>query len=134
MSMNGANMKTKGREFEVFYDGDCPLCMKEIAFLQKRDRNGRIQFTDIADPSFQPSNYGKNHDELMAEIHGRLPDGTWVTGVEVFRQLYDAVGFGPVVMATRLPLISQILNFGYKVFARNRLRLTGRCSSNTCRV
>jgi hypothetical protein len=35
------------------------------------------------------------------EMHGRLTDGGWVTGVKVFRQLYSAVGFGPVVWLTR---------------------------------
>ena len=55
-------------------------------------------------------------------------DGTWVTGVEVFRRLYAAVGFGPVVRLTRLPLIKQMLNVGYTVFAKNRLKLTGRCT------
>ncbi len=64
----------------------------------------------------------------MAEMHGRLPDGTWVTGVEVFRRLYTAVGFGSAVWFTRLPIIRQILDLGYRVFAKNRLRLTGRCT------
>ncbi|MCA9152358.1 MAG: DUF393 domain-containing protein, partial [Planctomycetales bacterium] len=36
---------------EVFYDGDCPLCKREIGFLQRRDRQGRIRFTDIANPA-----------------------------------------------------------------------------------
>ena len=77
---------------------------------------------------------GKSHGELMAEIHGRLADGTFVKGVEVFRNLYDAVGFGPVVMATRLPVIRQILDLGYWAFAKNRLRLTGRCNDSKCSV
>ena len=33
----------------------------------------------------------------MAQIHGRLPDGTWLQGVEVFRRLYAAIGFGSLV-------------------------------------
>ena len=69
----------------------------------------------------------------MAEMHGRLPDGTWVTGVEVFRRLYSAVGFGPAVWFTRLPMITQLLDVGYRVFAKKRLRLTGRCGK-TCSI
>lgn len=64
----------------------------------------------------------------MAEMHGRLPDGSWVTGVEVFRRLYSAVGFGPVVWLTRLPVVRQLLNLGYRGFAKYRVRLMGRCN------
>ena len=69
----------------------------------------------------------------MDEIQGRLPDGNWITGVEVFRRLYTAVGFGPLVALTRLPGISHGLDAGYRVFARNRLRFTGRCEAS-CRI
>jgi predicted DCC family thiol-disulfide oxidoreductase YuxK len=37
-----------------------------------------------------------------------------------------------LVQVSRLPLISHVLRWGYTLFARNRLRLTGRCKSNRC--
>lgn len=117
---------------EVFYDGDCPLCMREIDFLRRRDRRGRIRFTDIAAPEFDASSFGKTQDEFMSRIQGRLGDGTWIEGVEVFRQLYTAIGLGPVVAMTRLPGVAQALNLGYRWFAKNRLRLTGRCADDVC--
>jgi predicted DCC family thiol-disulfide oxidoreductase YuxK len=113
--------------FEVFYDGACPLCDREIRFLRFADRRRRIRFTDISRDEFRASDYGTTQDSLMAEIHGRTAEGTWVRGVEVFRRLYAAIGLGPVVWITRLPLISGLLNRAYRVFARNRLRWTGRC-------
>jgi len=115
-------------QIEVFYDGDCPLCAREIAFLRRLDRRRQIRFTDIAAPDFCSDEYGLELDEFMAEIHGRLPDGEWVRGVEVFRRLYSAVGCGPIVWITRLPLIRILLDRAYATFARNRLRWTGRCS------
>ena len=123
-------------EIEVFYDGECPLCRREIGFLHRMDRRKRIRFTDIASEHFRPADYAVGLDRLMAEIHGRLPDGTWVRGVEVFRRLYAAIGLRPIVWMTRLPLIRTILDEGYSVFARNRLRWTGRCSAvdGACRI
>ena len=118
------------RTIEMFYDGHCPLCLRETRLLDRMDRHDRIRFTNIADSNFDAASVGKTQDELMTEMHGRLSDGSWVTGVEVFRRLYSAVGFGPIVMLTRLPIIKQLLNVGYDVFARNRLRLTGRCTEN----
>jgi predicted DCC family thiol-disulfide oxidoreductase YuxK len=117
---------------EVFYDGDCPLCRREIDMLRRWDKHQRILFTDIAEESFDPALLGKTHSELMAQIHGRLPTGEWIIGVEVFRQLYSAVGLGWIVRWTRLPIVRQILDAAYQFFARYRLRLTGRCETGSC--
>jgi predicted DCC family thiol-disulfide oxidoreductase YuxK len=120
-------------EVEVFYDGDCPLCMKEIKMLQRLDRAQRILFTDIASPKFDPSSLNKSFEDLMARIHGRLSDGTMIEGVEVFRRLYAAVGFRRMAAFSRWPGISHLLQLAYHLFAKNRLRLTGRCADD-CKI
>lgn len=119
---------------EAFHDGDCPLCAREVALLRRLDRRGRIRFVDIAAPDFDPTPLGKTRDELMDRMQARLPDGRWVEGVEVFRRLYAAVGLGPLVAPTRLPGVSHLLDLAYRAFARNRLRLTGRCQDGVCPV
>ena len=119
---------TRNFFFEVFYDGECPLCRREIDLLRGRDGAQRIRFTNIADPGFDPAPLGVSWEALMTPIHGRLPNGDLVEGVEVFRQLYAAVGFEHLVSASRLPGLKQLLDAGYTLFARNRLRLTGRCN------
>ena len=121
-------------DVEVFYDGDCPLCTREIGMLRRWDRKQKIRFTNIADPEFRPESIGKTFDELMSQIYGRLPTGQLITGMEVFRRLYSAVGFGPLVAMTRLPIVSQVCDLGYKLFAKNRLKLTGRCTAKSCDI
>ena len=121
-------------QVEVFYDGECPLCLREIKMLRWMDRKKNIRFTDIADPAFCPADYQKTIQEFMDEIRGRLPDGSWIIGVEVFRRLYASVGLGPLVALTRLPGVSHGLDLGYRIFAKNRLRLTGRCNAGACEV
>jgi predicted DCC family thiol-disulfide oxidoreductase YuxK len=121
-------------DIEVFYDGACPLCSREIDMLRRRDRRGRIRFTDIAAREFDAATVGTSWDALMARIHGRLPDGTLVEGVEVFRRLYAAVGFARLVRLSRAPGLSHLLELGYHLFAKNRLRLTGRCEDGACAV
>ncbi len=119
-------------EVEVFFDGDCPLCLREINWLKRRDRAGRIRFTDISAAGFEAMQYGKTQEELMARIHGRLPKGDFIEGVEVFRRLYSAVGLAWLVAPTRLPGVRILLDWCYRIFAKNRLRLTGRCSTESC--
>jgi predicted DCC family thiol-disulfide oxidoreductase YuxK len=131
-------MNTATHEVEVFFDGDCPLCVREIGALRRLDSGrGRVLFTDIAAPGFDPAGLGLDFATLMARIHGRLPDGTWIEGVEVFRRLYAAVGFRWLVPVTRAPGVSHALDLGYQVFAKNRLKWTGRCvpdASGACAV
>lgn len=114
-------------DFEVFFDGECPLCVREIQLLRRLDRRQKLLFTDISEPHFDPSSTGKDWQTLMDRIHGRMPDGTVIEGFEVFRQLYTAVGLGWLMALTRLGGISHLCDWSYRLFARNRLKLTGRC-------
>lgn len=100
-------------------------------------KKSRIRFTDIAAPDFRPADYGKSFGEFMGSIQGRRANGEWIHGVEVFRELYAAVGFGPLVMLTRLPGIRHALEAGYRFFSKYRLTLTGRkdaCAGDRCAV
>lgn len=111
----------------MLYDGGCPLCMKEVNFLSRRDTAGRIDMVDIASADYSPAqNAGLSYEEAMGEIHAILPDGSVVTKVEVFRRLYEAVGLGWVYAITRVPLIEKVANALYDVWAKYRLPLTGR--------
>ena len=128
------NESVRTHSVEVFYDGACPLCTREMRWLRRLDRDGRVLFTDISDPAFDPATVGRPFEALMARLHGRLADGRVIEGVEVFRQLYAAVGFRRLVAFTRAPVVSQLMDAGYALFARNRLRLTGRCADGHCAV
>jgi predicted DCC family thiol-disulfide oxidoreductase YuxK len=126
-------------EITVLFDGECPLCAREVAMLRRLDRaRGRIGFDDIAAPGFDAGRYGQTLDALMARIHGVLPDGTMIEGLDVFRRAYAAVGLGWVLAWTAWPGLRGIADAGYRWFARNRLRLTGRsdpaCHSHRCAV
>jgi predicted DCC family thiol-disulfide oxidoreductase YuxK len=121
-------------EIEAFFDGECPLCVREVNLLRRIDRRGRIRWTDITGVGFDPAAHGKDLASFMDRMQGRLPDGTWLEGVEVFRRLYGAIGWGlsPLILASRLPGLSHLLDWAYRGFARNRLRLTGRCHDGVC--
>lgn len=120
-------------EFTILIDGACPLCAREASFMRKLDRGrGRLALVDIAAPEFDPGHYGTTMDRLMAEIHGVTPEGRLVTGVEVFRRAYGAVGWGWLLAPTGWPGLRWVSDRAYAWFARNRLRWTGRCDG-ACR-
>jgi predicted DCC family thiol-disulfide oxidoreductase YuxK len=108
--------------------------MKEISMLQWMDKKkGNILFTDIAVPGFDAvETTGLTMDDLMAEIYGRLPSGELVKGMEVFRQLYGAVGLGALFAPTAWRPLRPLFDAIYTGFAKNRLRMTGRCTDEVC--
>jgi predicted DCC family thiol-disulfide oxidoreductase YuxK len=110
--------------------------MREIRLLKRLDRDGNIWFTDIAGRDFDATEWGTTQRDLMARIRGRLPNGEWIEGVEVFRQLYGAVGLGRLAALTRIWGISHAADAAYTLFAKNRLRLTGRsgCDTGACAI
>ncbi len=120
-------------EIKLLYDGECPLCLREVNFLQKRDAGrGKVAFVDIAADDYSPEeNGGIDFETAMGRIHGVLPDGTVIKNVEVFRRVYEALGMGWVYAITKLPILGALANFIYGIWADLRLRLTGRPNLET---
>jgi predicted DCC family thiol-disulfide oxidoreductase YuxK len=123
-------------DIKILYDGGCPLCAREIAMLRRRNRAGRVAFADIAARGFDPGVYGLDRPTVMGRIHGVLPDGRVVEGMEVFRRAYAGVGLGWLLAPSRWPLAGRVFDAAYEIFARNRLRWTGRggalCADDRC--
>jgi predicted DCC family thiol-disulfide oxidoreductase YuxK len=115
-------------QIELLYDGECPLCLREVDFLKKRDAGrGLVAFVDIADDEYRPEAHGGvDFETAMGRIHAVLPDGTVIQNVEVFRRVYEILGMGWIYAATKLPIIGTVVDRLYDVWADWRLRLTGR--------
>mmetsp|Transcript_4473 Transcript_4473/g.8894 ORF Transcript_4473/g.8894 Transcript_4473/m.8894 type:complete len:212 (+) Transcript_4473:309-944(+) len=115
-------------EVKLLYDGDCPLCMREVNFLMKQDAGrGKVAFVDISSLDYSPEdNGGITFEDAMGRIHAVLPGGTTLVGVPVFRKVYDTLGMGWVYAATRWPVVGPAVTALYELWAGLRLRVTGR--------
>jgi predicted DCC family thiol-disulfide oxidoreductase YuxK len=115
-------------QIKLLYDGACPLCLREVHFLQQRDGGrGLVAFVDIADDDYNPASHGGvDFETAMGRIHAVLPDGTVIRNVEVFRRVYEVLGMGWVYALTKLPVLGAIADWLYGVWADYRLALTGR--------
>lgn len=114
---------TDNWKFKLLYDGGCPICRREAAWLRRRNRDGALAFADISAPDFDAARYGKTRDELMGVIHGVFPDGRIVTKVAAFREAYRLVGLGWLLAPTGWPGLRQISDWAYKKFAHNRIAI-----------
>lgn len=107
-------------EVEVWFDGDCPLCRREIALLRRLDRRGAIVFTDVATGTGScPIDRG----ELLSRFHAR-EDGRMVSGAEAFAAMWRAIPLlAPFGHLARNPGVLAVLERLYRVFLRVRPRL-----------
>ncbi|MEM6835921.1 MAG: DUF393 domain-containing protein [Cyanobacteria bacterium P01_C01_bin.120] len=125
--------KANDWQIKLLYDGDCPLCLREVNFLQKKDAGrGLVAFVDIADDDYTAAeNGGVDFATAMGRIHAILPDGTVIKNVEVFRRIYSILGIGWLYAPTRWPILGPIVDKLYDIWADWRLQVTGRPNLKT---
>lgn len=104
----------------LLYDASCPVCALEMDHLRDRNDAGRLAFVDIGAPGFDPAHYGATLAAMNAQIHGVLPDGTLLQGVEVLRLAYAAVGLGWVLRPTGWAPLRPLFDAAYRAFAQHR--------------
>ncbi|MEB3271542.1 MAG: DUF393 domain-containing protein [Synechococcus sp.] len=119
-------------QLTILYDGGCPLCLREVTFLRRRDQRlhpdaQRLAFVDIDAPDYDEARCGGiAYRSAMARIHGLSADGSVLRDVAVFRRAYELVGLGWLYAPSRWPLLRPAIDGLYGLWARLRLRLTGR--------
>ncbi len=125
---------TTTAEFTLIYDSHCPICRREVAWLQSRNAAGCIAFQDIHADGFVPERLGVTEAELMAEIHGVRADGSLVKGIDAFYATYLLVGLGWLAAPLRWRLTRPLFARLYAVFARYRLPLGALLARKRCQT
>lgn len=111
----------KAPALTVWYDGACPLCLREIALVQRLDRRGRIQFEDISNG--EPANCPVDRSDLLARFHARDGDRI-VSGAEAFAAMWRQIPLlRPLGELARLPPVLWLLERAYRAFLKLRPRL-----------
>ena len=108
------------------YDGGCPLCLRETNFLKKKDTKKFINFVDISNNYFPENFKNISYKQAMNNLHGILGSGEIIVGVDVLAYSYELVVLGWIYFPTKLPILSGLIRFLYKYWAKYRLKLTGR--------
>ena len=106
---------------KIWYDGACPLCLREIALMRRLDRKGAIEFFDVAegdDPSC-PIDQGR----LLERFHAE-EDGTIVSGAEAFAAMWRAIPLlRPLGLLARNRAFLAVLEWLYIGYLRVRPRV-----------
>lgn len=112
----------------IFYDGHCPLCLKEMAHLKQLDADQNILLIDVQTPEFQDTFPEIDKASALAKLHGYLTEEVkpkqLLTGLDVTYHAWRLVGKGYWIAPLRWPIIKYIADFAYILFAKNRYRLS----------
>lgn len=104
----------------VWYDGACPLCMREIALMRRLDWRGAIDFHDVASPD---TTCPIDRRELLARFHAS-EDGVMLSGAAAFAAMWRAIPLlKPLGWAARNGLVLRLLERLYLRFLVLRPRL-----------
>ena len=119
-------------DLTLLFDGGCPLCVREVQFLKRRDRQDRLAFVDIDDTDYDPAAHaGISYRVAMGRIHAIAGSGEVLRDVAVFREAYRLIGLGWLYAPTRWPLIGSVVDWVYGIWAARRLQITGRADLET---
>ena len=111
---------TPGHTVTVWYDGGCPLCVREIALMRRLDRRGAISFVDVASPD---AVCPIDQRELLARFHAR-ENGVLLSGAAAFAAMWRAIPvLKPLGWAARNRMILNGLEWLYLRFLVLRPRL-----------
>ncbi|MFL0671033.1 MAG: thiol-disulfide oxidoreductase DCC family protein [Erythrobacter sp.] len=106
---------------KVWYDGACPLCLREIALMRWLDARGAITFVDVArgaDPACPV-----DQRELLARFHAE-ENGQIVSGAAAFAAMWRAIPLlRPLGLLARNGLVLRGLEAAYLRFLKIRPRL-----------
>ncbi|MEL6873220.1 MAG: DUF393 domain-containing protein [Pseudomonadota bacterium] len=106
----------------VYFDGGCPLCRREIAFLEKRAEPGHLRFEDVSATVAEDA-LGSDLDrcDALKRMHVREADGTLVSGARAFLVMWKAVPAArPFVRVLSVPPFPTLLEGAYRVFLKLR--------------
>jgi predicted DCC family thiol-disulfide oxidoreductase YuxK len=108
----------------VLYDGECPVCSREINWYRRQAAEEDIRWLDLSRCDQAELPPGIPRQAALARFHVIEANGVPVTGAAGFARLWQAYpGLRGLAWFARLPAIRQALELGYQGFLRLRPHL-----------
>jgi predicted DCC family thiol-disulfide oxidoreductase YuxK len=105
----------------VWYDGACPLCIREIALMRRLDSRQVIDFINVAPVgAICPI----DRSLLLARFHAREAGGPVLSGAAAFAAMWRAIPLlRPLGLMARNRLVLAFMERAYVAFLKVRPRL-----------
>ena len=105
----------------VWFDGDCPLCAREIALMRRLDRARAVNFVDLADGGAGGATSPVDRCAMLNRLHAQEPGEPMVSGAAAFAAMWRAIPLlRPLGLAARRKPVLWLLERLYRAFLRVR--------------
>jgi predicted DCC family thiol-disulfide oxidoreductase YuxK len=127
--------KNNTPQLTFFYDGQCPLCMKEIRMLNSWNTSGSVIFVNLLSAEEMIAFSEVDIDDAQRSLLAMTSDGVILRGVDATYAVWAALGKGYWMAPLNWRWLRPITLLAYRIFARYRHQLafllTGqrRCAS-----
>ena len=105
---------------KVWYDSDCPLCVREIRLMRRLDTRGAIEFIDLYSAEGCPI----DRADLLQRFHAQEDGEPVVSGAAAFADMWRAITkLRTLGLVARFRPVLWVLEGAYRVFLLIRPRL-----------
>lgn len=114
----------------LFYDGQCPLCAREIATLRRLE-SGHLAFADVHTQNNSADRL-PTREALLRRLHLLTGDGCWLVGLEATVRAWSHTRLGFVFRPLLWPLVYPLASRIYCNWADRRYKRKYECGA--CRI
>lgn len=109
-----------------------------MALVVETDHSGSLQPVPVQGSGHLLAAHDIRREDALTYLHLLTPDGTVLTGMAALRLMYRRCGWNTAAFVLNLPIIRQLSEWGYPIFARYRNRIPRwllrrpKCENGTC--
>ncbi|MEO0912712.1 MAG: DUF393 domain-containing protein [Pseudomonadota bacterium] len=104
---------------EVYYDGGCPVCRREIALYQGVAALSSVRWTDVSAPDADLA--GLDRERALRRFHVRREDGALASGAAAFTAIWRKLPYlRHVARVVDTPPFAQMAEIAYRMFLKVR--------------
>ena len=121
----------------VYYDGVCPLCVKEVARWRNAPFLCSVEWFDITGQDEELIRRGIDPNKALVELHSQTDDGVIRTSIDSYVLLLSQLPrWRWLGRLMNLPVLKPLLKWSYDGLTVLRLkkegRWPGRCDGDRC--
>ena len=116
--------KTKNG-LQVYFDGSCPLCRREIAFYERLDKQQNMEWINISQSTENRLPQNVSQAQAMSRFHVSDEQGRIYSGGRAFAELWVRLpAFRILGKISRLRPVAWMLEQSYRGFLSIRPRIS----------
>lgn len=113
---------------QVFYDGKCGLCRREIAYYKRIAPENIFEWVDITVDASSLEKIGVAYADGLKLLHARDAQGQLHVGVDAFLLIWQQIPRWRILATiVSLPIIRPVANSAYRRFAAWRFKRLAHC-------